>query len=287
MTTEMPRALRAALAYANRGWRVLPLRPEDKRPLGRLVPHGSKNASSIGDDLLRWWSDEPDAGVAIATGADSGVWVLDIDGPVGAVVWWHWEATHEPVHTLAQRTGRLDGGRQLFFLWPNDRVIRPSAGILPGIDVRGEGAYVVVPPSIHPSGRRYRWEGRVDVASAPDALLTMVGATIAQRQRTASNATRTAGYTTPYGREVVNRIEDDLSACGRGGRDVLAYRSAVRLLELESSGELAHGETEGALRRALQKNGYMTDQRKGRGEGGLQRILRQASEKSQPKGAPR
>lgn len=286
MSAKVGRMLRAALAYVERGWRVLPLRPGGKEPLGRLVPHGCKDASSTGDDVLRWWSDEPEAGVAIATGSVSGIWVLDIDGPVGAVVWWQWEANHGHVHTLAQRTGRIDGGRQLFFQWPDGHIVKPGAGVLPGIDVRGDGGYVVAPPSIHPSGRRYQWEGKVELASASDALLKMVGATHVPKKRTGLSSKPGSGRTTPYGKKAIDECESDLSHCGRGGRDRLAFKVALRLLELELGGELAPGETEGVMRRALRKNGYLSDQRRGRGEAGLHRILKSASDRAQPKGAP-
>jgi hypothetical protein len=266
--------LKAALTYADLGWRILPLEPGRKEPLGRFVPHGCKDASSNGDDLLRWWGEVPDAGIAVATGAESGVWVLDIDGPVGAVVWWDWEARHEPIHTLAQRTGRTDGGRQLFFRWPQELIVRNKAKVMPGIDVRGEGGYVVLPPSLHPDGRRYQWEGtwegRVMAAHAPAKLLKLV-----QAERTKSTQSRRQDVwsTTPYGRKAADDLELDLASCGRGGRDQEAFRVAVRLMELERDRQLAPGEVEDVMRRALRRNGYLADQRKERGERGLARVL--------------
>lgn len=274
--STLPPMLKAALVYSEIGWRILPLEPGRKEPIGRLVPHGCKDASADGDDLLRWWGEVPDAGIAVATGSESGLWVLDIDGPVGAVVWWDWEARHEPIHTLAQRTGRVDGGRQLFFRWPMDLEVRNKAKVVPGIDVRGERGYVVLPPSLHPDGRRYQWEGtwegRVMAANAPKALLKMVGA---QRAKGPSSQ-RSYSRTTPYGRKAADDLELDLASCGRGGRDHEAFRVAVRLMELERDGELEHGEIEKVMRAALARNGYMNDQRKERGEAGLQRVLKSA-----------
>jgi hypothetical protein len=64
-------------------------------------------------------------------------------------------------HTVESITTR---GRHIFFSWP-DRPIRNSTSkIAPGIDVRGDGGYVLAPPSIHPSGKPYEWS--VDSADA-------------------------------------------------------------------------------------------------------------------------
>ena len=274
----------AALAYARHGWRVFPLAVRKKRPLGRLVPHGRNDSSVDPDVITEWWREVPGANIGIATGPESGIWVLDIDGPVGAVCWWEWEAHHEAVISLAQRTGRADGGRQIVLRWPEGLVVQSRARVVPGIDVRGAGGYIVAAPSVHPSGRRYRWEGRVPIADAPDALLRMVGAHAHATERPAARACACRagdGRTTPYGQRAADELEGELAACGRGGRDVLAYRTAVRLLELELGGELAVGEAEGVLRRALGRCGYMGDTRRQRGEAGLQRILRSARSRAE------
>jgi hypothetical protein len=80
---------------------------------------------------------------------------------------------HDRIATLAQRTAR---GWQMFFRWPAVGVIRNSARRLaPGLDVRGEGGYVLVPPSVHPSGVRYEWiVSGAEITPAPAWLLAMV-----------------------------------------------------------------------------------------------------------------
>lgn len=276
LAKKVPRCLRAALAYAERGWRVLPLRPHRKEPVGRLVRHGLSDATTDGDMILRWWSEEPEAGVAIATGEESGIWVLDIDGPIGALILWDKEAKNGPIHTLAQRTGRENGGRQLFFSWPSGMQVKCQAEIVPGIDVRGRGGYVIAPPSVHPSGRRYTWEGKVALADAPKWMLKFVGAKKATRSHD-----KYESRNTPYGQKAADGLEEDLAMCGQGGRDKLAIRTAIRLFELEKKGEIIPREAEIVLRRALTSNGYMHDRRRERGEAGLQRILASARKRTE------
>lgn len=77
--------------------------------------------------------------------------------------------------TLAVATSK--GGGHLYFSWPVNAVVRNVVKVLPGIDVRGEGGYVIVPPSIHPCGMRYEWLGGREsqpIIAAPDWLLGLV-----------------------------------------------------------------------------------------------------------------
>jgi hypothetical protein len=76
--------------------------------------------------------------------------------------------------TLTSTTGRDDGGEHRFFLYPIGREIRSRTNALgEGLDVRAIGGCVIVPPSIHPSGRLYRWRAKHQVVAAPDWLLQL------------------------------------------------------------------------------------------------------------------
>lgn len=144
--------LQAALRYAlNDGWRVFPLEPGGKRPFAALAPHGVLDATTDVDTIKRWWEQAPTANVGIATGG--GLVVLDIDGPDGETALRELERIDGRVtDTLEARTGK---GRHLYLAC--DGVdIRNSAGrVGKHLDVRGEGGYVVAPPSLHESGARY------------------------------------------------------------------------------------------------------------------------------------
>lgn len=166
----------AALAYLRLGWSVIPIRPRDKRPMVRWQRYQSVRADAR--QLEDWFERWPDANLGVVTGAVSGLLVLDID------------PTHEGDHSLErleQSHGRLPrtveattggGGRHLYFAHPGG-LLRNRVGLANGIDVRGDGGYVVAPPSVHPNGRHYSWrtgQGPDDVGTAalPDWLLELL-----------------------------------------------------------------------------------------------------------------
>jgi hypothetical protein len=135
--------------------------------------NGVKDATREPDQIKEWWTRWPGANVGLAVGKDAGVWVLDIDGKVGAESLAELEAEIGKLPaTLEVRTG--GGGRHLYFLWPKDRQIRNKQGVRPKIDVRGQDGYVLLPPSNHESGRLYEWANSAQVAPAPAALKDLV-----------------------------------------------------------------------------------------------------------------
>jgi hypothetical protein len=163
--------LSAALDYARRGWPVIALLPRAKEP---LTKHGVKDATTDPEIIRSWWRRYPSANIGIATGAASGVFVVDIDGKQGGETIDAIEHEYGPLpHTVSQLTGR--GMHWLFHR--NGVAIPNSAGRLgPGVDIKGDAGYIVVPPSVHPSGKRYEWEpehapDEIDIADPPEWLL--------------------------------------------------------------------------------------------------------------------
>lgn len=143
--------LEHAQRYQTLGWSVFPL--NGKVPFGGS--RGCKDASRDPGTLEHW----PDgANVGIATG--SGLVVIDIDyhaNADGGETLHELERQHGPLpRTASVKTG--SGGEHLCFT--SRAPIRNSAGRLgPGLDVRGEGGYVVAPPSVHPDTHRaYDWD---------------------------------------------------------------------------------------------------------------------------------
>jgi hypothetical protein len=135
-----------------------------------------KDATIDPDVIEHWWRQEPSFNIGVATGTTSGIMVVDIDNiDAEAELRKLEDANGALPATVEAITAR---GRHLYFKSP-ERDIRNSASkIAPGIDVRGTGGYTVVPPSLHPSGRRYTWS--VDSASvfaaAPEWLIGMIAA---------------------------------------------------------------------------------------------------------------
>jgi bifunctional DNA primase/polymerase-like protein len=166
---------RAAEWYAARGWPVFPLIPRDKKP---LTEHGLKDASTDKIVVGKWWEKEPSANIGVVMGDLSGLFTVDIDGPDGRADWAALEANHEAIPLTVE--AETTNGRHLIFKKPRDIEIRNSVSkIGRNIDVRGNGGYIAVAPSVHPSGRPYQWKDRcrpdqIPVAEAPAWLIELV-----------------------------------------------------------------------------------------------------------------
>lgn len=145
---------RTALAYLARGWSVVVVEPRGKRPIVRWQKFQQQAPSE--DQLRAWLARHRDANLAIVTGAVSGLVVLDVDPRHGGVASLaRWERDHGALQqTVESQTG--GGGRHLYFAHPGGEV-RNRVGLAPGLDLRGDGGVIVAPPSVHPSGKRYRW----------------------------------------------------------------------------------------------------------------------------------
>lgn len=146
-----------ALKYAKIGWKVFPVN-QSKQP---LISNGLKGASAEETQIKKWWKAHPDAGIGVATGMASGIVVLDIDlDKPGAE-----QNLEKIIHdkgmfpqTVAAKSG--GGGLHFYFKHPNNgkKVANAQKLLgLAGIDVRGDGGYIVVPPTMHASGNRYEW----------------------------------------------------------------------------------------------------------------------------------
>jgi hypothetical protein len=162
-----------ALAYAARGLWVFPCLPRAKEP---ATANGFKDATADPGLITHWWRQNPHYNIGFVTGRLSHCFVLDIDGDEAELELKKLETEHDALpSTVESITAR---GRHLFFDWPS-QTIRNSAGkVAPGIDIRGEGGYVLAPPSIHPSGRAYCWsvDSGDTFAPAPAWLLSKLGA---------------------------------------------------------------------------------------------------------------
>lgn len=166
------RTEQAALDYLARGWSVIPIRERAKRPAVPWKVYQSKFVTEM--TLREWFRRSPDYNVGIVTGALSGLVVLDVDPRHDG---------DKSLRKLEREYGLLPrtlesvtggGGRHFYFSHPGVEV-HNRTGIKPGIDMRGDGGCIVAPPSVHPSGKRYRWvsghaPGEVRLADLPNWL---------------------------------------------------------------------------------------------------------------------
>lgn len=154
----------AALAYARRGWHVFPLRPGAKVP---ATAHGVKDATSHEAIIRRWWGENPAANIGLSCGP-SGILAVDVDTKDGkpGLATWHELAASLGIPENGTLTNRTPtGGLHLLYTMPAEVRLGNSAGRLgEGLDTRGDGGYIVVPPSTI-GASRYRWED-------PDVLPT-------------------------------------------------------------------------------------------------------------------
>ena len=176
MTETANMFLDAALYYAGMGIAVFPCKPGRKTP---ACDNGFLDATTDEARIRTWWAQIPRANVAMATGKVSGVFVVDIDPRHGGdeslidLV-----AQHGPLPETAEAlTG--GGGRHIFIAHPGGHISCSQSAVAPGIDIKGDGGYVVLPPSVHPNGEAYAWEISSDIADVrpaecPDWLVALI-----------------------------------------------------------------------------------------------------------------
>jgi hypothetical protein len=160
--------LEAAVRHATRGRPVFPCHPRGKTP---CTPHGFKDATVDVPRIEAWFTkDWPNGNLAVCTGRIAALVVVDVDGEEGSASLRRLEQEHAPLPRTASVV-TPSGGEHFYFRHPGPE-IRNSAGRLgPGLDVRGDGGYVLVPPSVGSNGRRYEPDERSPAADLPAWLL--------------------------------------------------------------------------------------------------------------------
>ena len=188
MSTEPNPLERAALAYAARNWHVFPVhgivdgqctcKTDCGKSAGKhpCTSHGLLEATTSQATIREWWKQYPNANVAIRTGQVSGIFAVDLDVKEfdGPKAWSDLLDMHGGIDTLTALTG--GGGQHWVFQLPpgielQNQVNCPNLG--DGIDIRAEGGYIVVWPSIHLSGNQYEWDAAV-APTLPPLWLTQL-----------------------------------------------------------------------------------------------------------------
>jgi len=224
----------AALTYARNGVAVFPCQPRGKQP---ATGRGFHDATTDADQVDRWWRDQPDANIGVALG-QSGVWLLDVDGPEAQAALDQLVDEHGPLpDTYSITTGRDEGGRHLMFRQPAHGSFVRNRKLAAGghLEVRGDGGYAIAPPSVHPSGRSYIARGKwPDIVDPPQWLVDLCRPT---------TTTQTEGWSPPTKADTPAEAAA-LGAAGRvamgteGNRNDLLYWAACRCGELVAAGRL-------------------------------------------------
>ena len=204
-----------ALAYAALGWAVVPLHyitpsgrcscgsdhegngSAGKHPDHRFAANGVHSATTDPERIRSWWAANPPMNIGIALGKASGVVAVDIDPRNGGDESWQQFVERNggaiPDTAIAQTGG---GGLHILFKHDPDRaLVKPGKGV----DIKGDGGYIVVEPSGHASGGRYLWDADADplegqpIAEAPHWLSAPRQATVTR----IGSAPRAVGFLDP------------------------------------------------------------------------------------------
>jgi hypothetical protein len=282
----------AALSYASRGIPVLPLHyplphrnglqpiPSDpqpaveradcscrdphcgqvgKHPLGRLVPHGVKDATCNRARILAWWTRHPQANIGLATGHTFDV--LDVDGPAGA----------QALRTLAAEHGLQSFGPLVrtgeagwhYYLAPTGLGNVHPVG-LAHVDWRGRGGYVVAPPSRHASGHPYRWTAGRDLDTPPGQVPAVLLERLQPRhlQRPTGPVHRSVGDNSgdSYARAALAEELARVAAAPVGQRNRQLWESTRNLYNLVATGALRQGEVDQGLLDAAERCGLLAEE---------------------------
>jgi len=224
-----------ALAYAKKGYHVLPC--NGKKPLTR---HGFKDATTDKAQIVKWFNAHPTANIGLATGVRSGFFVVDIDGEKGMEEFSSIRRDGIPPTPIAKTGG---GGCHIFFKYPDRGDVRNRAKIGGlSIDVRGEGGFVVVPPSDHKSGNHYEWKvppNEAELAEAPEWIIDLV----ASNSRKSTSQTEASFRETTFD-DLFDTMTEILDfGTHEGSPEGKRHDTAVRLV----GAHLGRGESEEAV----------------------------------------
>jgi hypothetical protein len=231
-----------------------------KHPLGSLVPHGLKEATTNRARVLAWWTRHPLANIGLATGHLFDV--MDVDGPQGAATIRALAAEHGLVSSgPLVRTG---GGGWHYYLAPTGLGnVQPRD--LEHVDWRGRGGYVVAPPSRHHTGHAYQFlPGRdldAPLAQAPAALRARLQHRLPERPAAPVVTLPLAdGPAHPYARAALAEELGRVAAAPVGQRNRRLWEAGRNLYNLVASGALPERQVHQGLLQAAERCGLLADE---------------------------
>jgi len=237
--------LDAALELAAEGIPVFPCRPDNKAP---LTTNGFKAATTDQDQIREWWAQQPGAMIGLPTGPITGVWCLDIDLKTDADGFASLAALTAKYGPLpATRTHKTGGGGQhLLFKHPAGRIVSNTVNKLsPGLDTRGDGGYIIVPPSVNAAGGAYTIEDARPPVDAPDWLLDFV--TPLPKAEPPRQAVQFNGSGHPWIKAGLEAACNNLAGMAKGRRNATLNETAFRFLRFTIGGYIDADNVENAL----------------------------------------
>ena len=251
----MTSLLAAALKYAVvERLPVFPCQPRGKEP---AIKRGFYAATTNPQTIKRYWR-IADRNIGIPTGSVSGVWIFDVDGEDGEATLRRLEDQHGALPPTREVITRR--GRHLWFKYTGP--IPSTAGkVGAGLDTRGDGGYVVAPPSVHASGALYAWNDSANqLAVAPDWLVRLARARPQSiSERALASIRRPSCQPDAYGRVALDREIEMLAGTPAGGRNHALNRCSFRLAQLVAGGELDRDQVIDRLVHASHRNGLIND----------------------------
>lgn len=209
------------------GFSVFPVARGGKKPLCSWKGYQTDRASP---EMIAQWSSWR-ANIGIATGAVSGLIVLDLDST---------EAVEEAQRrglpdTISVRTAK---GRHVYFRHPGGKITN-RAGLLPGWDIRGDGGYVVAPGSLHPSGVLYAWENPPEIHELADMPIWLVELLQAPKPKPEHEPEPGhCGAAAPYGLGALERECAAIRGAVPGIQEKTLNEAALKIGHLVGGGQL-------------------------------------------------
>lgn len=234
--------------FRARGWSAFGLLPRTKKPASPWKRFQTERPSL--EDQRRWQAEGCNA--AIVTGTASGVLVLDCDTPEAI-------AEAERLGTNGAPKAKTAKGAHFYFAHPGGQVSNKT-GFLPGMDLRGDGGFVVAPGSIHPSGARYEWEipPAGELPTVPGWLSEALRPKPAQAPPAAP--IKSTASASPYSLAALQSEIEAMRIAPEGTRNHQLNKSAFALAQLAASGDVSENEAAAELRQAALEAGLEPDE---------------------------
>ena len=257
MTSSQSVMLIQAQVYADAGKRIFPVKVKDKQPAFISgFNHGFKDATTSKESIKKAWA-TTNFNIGLATGEVNNLVVVDVDDEK---IWGNFWATRGELPQCPKvTTGK---GHHLYFAYPKGRRIHNKQEPGNGFDIRANGGYVVAPPSIHHSGKVYKFTNTGEPPELPEWLLEL----IAEPKKTANRtldfnaAIPAANDSQGYCMKALDSECLAVATAPEGTRNAALNTASFCIGQLVASGGIAEHVAREALTQAAQQCGLTANE---------------------------